>query len=110
MQDIGGIRFIGQLLDGLPVKELRPLADAAKQQIESGVVAFVAVNDGKAALLVGVTDDLTGRFNAVDLVRVGAEALGGSGGGGRPGMAQAGGPDGAAGQTALDAVAAALRG
>ncbi|MDA5193256.1 alanine--tRNA ligase [Govanella unica] len=108
VQEINGVKFIGQLLDGVPAKDLRGLADAAKKQLGSGVAAFVAVNDGKAALLVGVTDDLTARFSAVELVRVGAEAIGGKGGGGRPDMAQAGGPDGAAAQAAIDAIVVAL--
>ena len=70
----------------------------------SGVVAFVTVADGRASLVVGVTPDLTARFSAVDLVRAGAEALGGKGGGGRPDMAQAGGPDGAKAKDALAAI------
>ncbi len=108
VRDINGVKFIAQLLDGVPAKDLRGLADAAKGQLGSGIAAFVAVNDGKAALLVGVTDDLTAKYSAVDLVRAGAEAIGGKGGGGRPDMAQAGGPDGANAQAALDAVMAAI--
>ena len=80
------------------------LADGAKQQIGSGVVAFVAVSEGKASIVAGVTDDLTARISAVDLVRVAAEALGGKGGGGRPDMAQAGGPDNGDAKVALDAI------
>ncbi|MDH3475466.1 MAG: DHHA1 domain-containing protein, partial [Rhodospirillales bacterium] len=79
-----------------------------KSRIGSGVVALVAVNDGKASLVVGVTEDLTGRLSAVDLVRAGSQALGGKGGGGRADMAQAGGPDGAAAQAALNAIESAL--
>ena len=87
----------------------KSLADEGKKQLGSGVVALVGVTeDGKAGVVVGVTDDLTGRFNAVDLVRKGAEALGGKGGGGRPDMAQAGGPDGAKADAALKAIEAAL--
>ena len=75
------------------------------------MVAIVGVTgEGKAGIVVGITKDLTGRFNAVELVRKGAEALGGKGGGGRPDMAQAGGPDGSKAQAALDAVAAMLGG
>ena len=81
-------------VDGVSPKDLKGLADDAKAKIGSGVVAFVAAADGKASLVVGVTDDLTSTISAVDLVRLGAEALGGKGGGGRPDMAQAGGPDG----------------
>jgi alanyl-tRNA synthetase len=85
-------------------KDLRSLADDAKAKVGSGVVAFAAVADGKASLVVGVTDDLKERFSAVDLVRLGAEALGGKGGGGRPDMAQAGGPDGSKARDALVAI------
>jgi len=86
------------------------MADAVKQQIGSGVVALVAVQDGKASLVVAVTDDLIGRFSAVDFVRVGSEALGGKGGGGRPDMAQGGGPDGSKADEAIAAVKAAMAG
>ncbi len=103
-KDIDGVRFLGQRLDGVPAKELRGLVDAAKLKLGSGVVAFIAVNEGKAALTVGVTDDLTGRISAIDLVRIGAGAVGGKGGGGRPDMAQAGGPDGAAADRAISAI------
>lgn len=84
------------------------MVDAAKQKLGTGVVAFVAVNEGKAALTIGVTDDLTERLSAVDLVRVGAAAVGGKGGGGRPDMAQAGGPDGEKADAALAAISAAI--
>ena len=90
---------------------MRSLADEGKKQVGSGVVAIVGLSaDGKAGIVVGVTDDLISRFNAVDLVRKGAEALGGKGGGGRPDMAQAGGPDGSKADAALKAVEAALGG
>jgi alanyl-tRNA synthetase len=92
-KDIGGVKFAGRAVDNVPAKELRSLADDMKREIGSGVVALVASADGKASVVVGVTDDLTTRFNAIDLVRIGAEALGGKGGGGRADMAQAGGPD-----------------
>ena len=109
-EDIGGVKFSGQMLDGLDPKELRPLLDEAKQRLGSGVAAAVAVNDGRAAFAVAVTDDLTDRFDAVALVRAGVEALGGKGGGGRADMAQGGGPDGSKAADALDAVRAALAG
>ena len=105
---IDGIAFAGRRLDGVPAKELRGMADDLKRQIGSGVVALVAVGDGKASLVVGVTDDLTDRFDAVALVRQGAAALGGKGGGGRPDMAQAGGPDPGAAEKALDTIERAL--
>jgi len=107
-KEVAGIRFATRLLDGVPAKELKPLVDQLKQEIGAGVVAVVAVNDGKASLVVGVTEDLMNRFSAVDLVRVGAEAMGGKGGGGRPDMAQAGGPDGEAAAKALEAIEQAL--
>ena len=94
---------------GIDLKDLRSLADEGKKQVGSGVVAIVGVTeDGKAGIVVGVTADLTARFSAVDLVRKGAEALGGKGGGGRPDMAQAGGPDGSKADAALAAIEAAL--
>ncbi|MEQ8307326.1 MAG: alanine--tRNA ligase [Hoeflea sp.] len=108
-REIGGVKFLGKVLTGVQPKDLKGLVDAAKSSLGSGVAAFVAVSeDGKASVVVGVTEDLTGRFSAVDLVRVASEAIGGKGGGGRPDMAQAGGPDGAKAAAAVDAVAAAL--
>ncbi|MBX7460367.1 alanine--tRNA ligase [Qipengyuania huizhouensis] len=103
-EDLGGVTFSGQIIDGLDPKELRPLLDEAKKRMGSGIAAICAVNDGKGAFAVGVTDDLTDRFSAVDLVRVGVEALGGKGGGGRPDMAQGGGPDGSKAEKAIAAV------
>ena len=98
-------------MQGLNPKDLRGLIDDGKKQVGSGVVAIVGVTeDGKAGLAVGVTDDLTKRISAVDLVRAGAEALGGKGGGGRPDMAQAGGPDGSKARAALAAIEARLAG
>ncbi len=108
LREVGDVKLAAKRLDGTPPNELRGLADDLKRKLGSGVVALVAVNDGKAAIVVGVTDDLTKRFSAVDLVRLGAAALGGKGGGGRPDMAQAGGPDGARADAALDAIAEAL--
>ena len=102
-REIAGMKAILRVVEGVSPKDLKGLADDAKSKIGSGVVAFVAVADGKGSIVVGVTDDLTSRVNAVDLVRLGSEALGGKGGGGRADMAQAGGPDGA---KAGDAIAA----
>jgi len=107
-REVGGVRYATRLLDGVSAKELKPLADTLKQQIGSGVVAVASVNEGKASLVVGVTEDLTDRLSAVELVRVGSQAMGGKGGGGRPDMAQAGGPDGAAADRALAEIAAAI--
>jgi alanyl-tRNA synthetase len=109
-EDVGGVMFLGQRYDGLEPKDLRGLAVDAKARIGSGVVALVTVNDGKASILIAVTDDLTARFSAVDLVRAGVAALGGQGGGGKPDMAQGGGPDGGAADAALAAVKAAIAG
>jgi alanyl-tRNA synthetase len=106
--EIGAFKYAPRLIEGMPAKELKPMADEIKKQIGSGVTAIVSVDDGKASIVVGVTEDVMGSLSAVDLVRVGSAALGGKGGGGRPDMAQAGGPDGAAGQAALDAIAAAI--
>jgi len=107
-ESIGGHSFSGQVVDGLDPKALRGLIDEAKAKLGSGVAALVAVNDGRATVAVGVTDNLAGTLNAVDLVRVAVEAVGGKGGGGRPDMAQGGGPDGGKAQAALDAVRGAL--
>ncbi len=107
-REVAGIKFAARLLEDVPPRELKPMADELKTRVGSGVVALVAVNDGKASLVVGVTKDLTGRLSAVDLVRAGSQALGGKGGGGRPDMAQAGGPDGAQAQAALTAIEGAL--
>jgi alanyl-tRNA synthetase len=109
-ETVAGVTFSGQVFDGLDPKELRPLLDAAKQRIGSGVAVLVAVNEGKASIAAAVTDDLTARVSAVDLVRAGVEALGGKGGGGRPDMAQGGGPDGSKAAEALAAAKAVLAG
>lgn len=107
-EKVGAVNFLGQVIDGLDPKELRGIVDGNKKSLGSGVSAILAVVDGRATIAVGVTDDLTGTLSAVDLVRIGVEALGGKGGGGRPDMAQGGGPDGDKAQAALDAVKAAL--
>jgi alanyl-tRNA synthetase len=107
-ETIGATKFLGQVVEGLEAKGLRGLIDDAKARLGSGVAVMIAVNDGRASVAVGVTDDLTGSRSAVDLVRVASAALGGQGGGGRPDFAQAGGPDGAKAAAALDAVKAAL--
>jgi alanyl-tRNA synthetase len=108
---VGGIKLLARSVQGLNPKDLRGLVDEGKKQVGSGVVAIVGVtDDGKAGLAVGVTADLTKRISAVDLVRAGAEALGGKGGGGRPDMAQAGGPDGSKADAALAAIEARLAG
>ena len=108
VREVAGVRFAARVLSDVPAKDLKPMADDLKKQVGSGVVALVAVAEGKASLVVGVTADLTDRLSAVDLVRAGSQALGGKGGGGRPDMAQAGGPDGAAAEAAVTAIEAAL--
>jgi alanyl-tRNA synthetase len=105
---IGEIPFDARVVDGVTGRELKSLADDLKRRIGSGVVAIVSRADGKAALVVGVTPDLTSRFDAVELVRLGAEALGGKGGGGRADLAQAGGPEAASAEEALVAVERAV--
>ncbi len=108
--EINGVKFLGRRVDGVEMKDLKGLADEAKAQLGSAVIALVNIGeDGKAGLVVAVTQDLTARFNAVELVRVGSEALGGKGGGGRPDMAQAGGPNGTKADQALQAIASLLR-
>ncbi|WP_163271375.1 alanine--tRNA ligase [Chelativorans alearense] len=110
-QDVGGVGFMGRVVDGISPKDLKPLADEGKRSLGSGVVVFVGTSEeGKASVVVGVTDDLTDRFSAIDLVRVASAAIGGKGGGGRPDMAQAGGPDGANAAAAVEAVKAAMAG
>jgi alanyl-tRNA synthetase len=108
VRDVNGVSFMARCLDGLPAKELRGLVDDGKKQIGSGVVVFIGVDNGKAGIAVGVTDDLTSRFNAVDLVKAGSAALGGQGGGGRPDMAQAGGPETQNGAQAIADIEALL--
>ncbi|MBU2341136.1 MAG: alanine--tRNA ligase [Alphaproteobacteria bacterium] len=107
-EDIGGTAFSGKVIEGLDPKDLRPLLDEAKKRMGSGVAAICAVNDGKGAVAVAVTDDLTARIDAVALVRDGVAALGGKGGGGRADMAQGGGPEGAKAADAIAAVREAL--
>ena len=107
-EQVGAVSFLGQVIDGLDPKELRGIVDGNKKALGSGVSAIVAVVEGRATIAVGVTDDLTASISAVDLVRVGVEALGGKGGGGRPDMAQGGGPYGDKAAAAIDAVKEAL--
>ncbi|MCW2381580.1 MULTISPECIES: alanine--tRNA ligase [unclassified Sphingobium] len=105
---VNGYKVLAQQFDGLDPKGLRGLVDDAKGRLASGIAVVIAVNDGRASIAAGVTDDLTGTFSAVDLVRLGVAALGGQGGGGRPDMAQGGGPDGAAAPAAIEAIKARI--
>lgn len=109
VKDVAGIKLMARAVTGVEMKDLKSLADEGKKRLGSGVVAIVGVaEDGKAGIVVGVTEDLTSKVDAVALVRVGSEKLGGKGGGGRRDMAQAGGPDGAQAEAALAAIEAAL--
>jgi alanyl-tRNA synthetase len=110
VKQINGLGFIGRVVADLPAKDLKPFADELKKQVGTGVVVVIAVADGKASVVVGVTEDAVAKVSAVDLVRVAAGAMGGKGGGGRPDMAQAGGPDGDKAADAIAAVEAALAG
>ena len=108
-EQVGGHAFLGQVVDGLDPKNLRGEVDAMKQRLGSGIAALVAVNEGRASVAVGVTPDLAASVSAVDLVKAAVAALGGQGGGGRPDMAQGGGPDGDKAADALAAVKDALQ-
>jgi alanyl-tRNA synthetase len=109
VKDVAGIKLMARAVTGVEMKDLKSLADEGKKRLGSGVVAIVGVaEDGKAGIVVGVTEDLTAKVDAVALVRVGSEKLGGKGGGGRRDMAQAGGPNGAQAEAALAAIEAAL--
>jgi alanyl-tRNA synthetase len=107
-EQVGGHAFLGQVVEGLDPKDLRSTVDTMKQRVGSGIAALVAVNDGRASVAVGVTDDLSKQLSAVDLVKAAVAALGGQGGGGRPDMAQGGGPDGSRASEALRAVREAV--
>ena len=109
VRDVGGVKLLTRTVHGIAPKDLRGLVDDGKKQIGSGIVAIVGVTEeGKAGIIVGVTEDLTKAHSAVDLVNAGAAVLGGKGGGGRPDMAQAGGPDGSQAEAALSAIAERL--
>ncbi|WP_085908685.1 alanine--tRNA ligase [Kiloniella majae] len=107
-KDVNGIKVAARVLEGVLPKDLKPTADELKKQIGTGVIVLIADTDGKASIVVAVTDDLTEKVSAVDLVRAGSAALGGKGGGGRPDMAQAGGPDASKAQDAIQAIEALL--
>jgi alanyl-tRNA synthetase len=111
VRTVGDVKLMARAVEGVEIKDLKGLVDEGKKQLGSGVVAIIGVtDDGKAGVVVGVTADLTQRFSAVDLVKKASEALGGRGGGGRPDMAQAGGPDGSKAAAALEAIASAVSG
>ena len=106
----GEVNFLGRVVEDISARELKGLVDDGKNSIGSGIVVICAhTPDGKAGIVVGVTNDLTDKFSAVDLVRAGSAAIGGKGGGGRPDMAQAGGPDGKKAAAAIEAIESAIR-
>jgi alanyl-tRNA synthetase len=109
-EQVNGVKFGHQILDGFDAKGLKALVDESKKSLGSGVSTVISINEGRATIVVGVTEDLTSKLNAADLVKAGVAALGGQGGGGRPDMAQGGGPDGAAAGKAIEAVKAAIAG
>ena len=104
----GDTSFVGRVLEGVPARELKGLVDEIKNEIGSGVVAVISAEAKKASLVVGITKDLEGKYNAIDLVRLGVTALGGKGGGGRWDMAQAGGSDYENGELALKKIKKAI--
>jgi alanyl-tRNA synthetase len=108
VEEIGGVKLAARDMGEVPARDLKSLAEAIRQQLGSGVVALVSSAEGKASIVVAVSPDLTGRFSAIELVRVASLAVGGKGGGGRPDMAQAGGPNGGDAAAALEAVRAAI--
>ncbi len=110
VRQVGNVKMIGRVLSGVPGKDLKGMADEFKKKLGSGVVALIGVEEGKASAVVGVTDDLAKTMSAVELVKAGVAALGGKGGGGRPDMAQGGGPDAARAADALKAIEAAIGG
>jgi len=108
-EDVNGHKFLGKVVEGLDPKGLRSAVDDMKKQLGSGIGALIAVNEGRASVAVGVTDDLAAQVSAVDLVKAAVATLGGQGGGGRPDMAQGGGPDGSKAKEAIEAVKDALQ-
>jgi alanyl-tRNA synthetase len=109
-EEIGGVKLIARVLDGVGGKELRGVAEDFRKQVGSGVVALIGVVDGKAAVTVAATSDMAGKVNAADLARVAVLAMGGQGAGGKPDFAQGGAPDGAKAEAGLAAIRSALAG
>jgi alanyl-tRNA synthetase len=108
IEQVGGVNLMARIMAGIGGKDLRPIAEDYKKQIDSGVVALIGVLDGKAAVTVAVSADLTGRFNAAELAKAAVLAMGGQGAGGKPDFAQGGAPDGGAAQAGLDAIKLAM--
>jgi alanyl-tRNA synthetase len=109
-EEIGGVKVLARVMEGVGGKDLRPIAEEFKKQLPDGVIALVGAAEGKAAVTVAVTGQAQGRFNAVDLAKAAVQAMGGQGAGGRPDFAQGGAPDGAKAGEGLAAVKAALAG
>jgi alanyl-tRNA synthetase len=111
VEDVAGLKFDGRVIEGVSAKDMRPLVDEARKRLgEGGVVAYAAVNEGKASIAVALTADLVGRFDASSLARAAVAAMGGQGAGGKPDFAQGGAPDGARAAEGVAAVKAALAG
>jgi len=108
-EKVNGVTYVGRAVEGIAAKDVKGLVDTEKKRVGSGVIVVVLKGeDGRGTVAVGVTDDLTGKYAAGDLVKHATAALGGQGGGGRPDMAQGGGPDGGKSAEAIAAVRAAL--
>jgi alanyl-tRNA synthetase len=106
---VNGVTYVGRTVEGIAAKDVKGLVDSEKKRIGSGVVTVVLKgDDGKGTVAIGVTQDLTSRYAAGELIKLATAALGGQGGGGRPDMAQGGGPDGSKAAEAIAAVRAAL--
>jgi alanyl-tRNA synthetase len=109
-EDIGGVKVLARVMEGVGGKDLRPIAEEFKKQLPDGVIALVGSAEGKAAVTVAVTGSAQAKFNAVELAKAAVVAMGGQGAGGRPDFAQGGAPDGAKAGEGLDAIKAALAG
>jgi alanyl-tRNA synthetase len=109
-EEVAGVKFDGRVIEGVSAKDMRPLVDQARKRLGSGVVAYAAVNEGKASIAVALSPDLVGRFDASALARAAVAAMGGQGAGGKPDFAQGGAPDGARAPEGVAAVRAALAG
>ena len=109
VEEVAGVKFDGKVVENVSAKDMRPLVDEARKRLgQGGVVAYAAVNEGKASIAVALTPDLVGRFDAAVLARAAVAAMGGQGAGGKPDFAQGGAPDGAKAADGVAAVKAAL--
>jgi alanyl-tRNA synthetase len=110
IEEIGGVKLLARVMDGVGGKDLRPIAEEFKKQLPDGVILLIGVQDGKAAVTVAVTGAAAAKLNAVELAKAAVQALGGQGAGGRPDFAQGGAPDGAKAEEGLAAARAMLAG